>query len=64
MDRVGKGFNIGRFWGALLHFDDFFGIWFSFGTDKQYPNSLILQIQIAWLQLILGYDFKKNIHIT
>jgi hypothetical protein len=64
MDRVGKGFSIGRFWVALFHFEDFFGIWFSFGTDNEYPNSLILQIQIAWLQLCIGYDFKNDIHIS
>ena len=53
---MGFGYTIGRFWLSLFHYENFCGIWFSLGYDKNTEDAIVLQIQFMWLQLIIGFD--------
>ena len=52
---MNSGFSIGRLYVSLFNYDEFCGFWLSLGYEANY-NCIVLQIQIAWLQLQIGWD--------
>ena len=53
---IWRGYLIQYFDSDYFHYENFCGIWFSLGYDKNTEDAIVLQIQFMWLQLIIGFD--------